>query len=197
MKVSHSQYKDLLDRANKTRDEWSEATSTHTDYPNRGRWIRAEFSKLQRTYPELAQWRLEFNSRAVRRHGCCKYSKKTLELSTTLLEHATPHDIYDTLTHEAAHALLPGDYHGPRWVRLHQAMGGSGERCGQKHTKQEYKYYLVCPNGHAIGRNKQTGEELYALGRHRVDRRLKGCVCHKCRTQIEAVPADVYEERTE
>lgn len=67
--------------------------------------------------------------RSVRRFGSCRYVGKTLSFSEVLVKQNPPERCLQTVLHEIAHALTPGAYHGPEWVRKARELGHSGERC--------------------------------------------------------------------
>jgi len=73
----------------------------------------------------LTGWRFNINSRPKSRLGCCRPATRTIEVSEY---HARSHvwsDVVDTLLHEIAHALTPGDNHGPRWRAVAKAIGAT------------------------------------------------------------------------
>lgn len=75
-------------------------------------------------------WRFEWNRRK-KALGICSYKKKTIELSEILTPTQTVDDVIDTILHEVAHALTPGDGHGPKWKAVAKSLGCSGSVTGQ------------------------------------------------------------------
>lgn len=76
-------------------------------------------------------WRFAFDH-AKRRAGRCQYSTKTISLSKhyVALNVATnPEDVLDTILHEIAHALAPGDHHGDMWKAKCIEIGARPKRC--------------------------------------------------------------------
>lgn len=115
----------------------------------------------------LKDWTVTTNNRK-RAFGVCNYSKKTIELSKLLVPICSTSAIWNTITHEVAHALaghMAG--HGPKWQHIHKSLGGNGERLsslenavGGKEAKENfistnYKYVGTCPNGHVSHRNRK------------------------------------------
>lgn len=76
----------------------------------------------------LALWKFDFD-RAARRFGSCSAGRKTITLSWKLTMLNGESQVRNTLLHEIAHALTPGDGHGPRWKRACIALGIKPERC--------------------------------------------------------------------
>ena len=75
-----------------------------------------------------AGWRFWFDH-ARRRFGCCHYGRKVITLSRSLtLLNAEP-EVRDTLLHEIAHALTPGDGHGRKWRAKCREIGARPARC--------------------------------------------------------------------
>ena len=75
----------------------------------------------------LTDWRLMFDH-ARRRFGACHYLKKMITLSRTLTHLNDEHQVRDTVLHEIAHALTPGDGHGPRWKAKCREIGANPKR---------------------------------------------------------------------
>ncbi len=85
---------------------------------------------------------VNINTRMRTNGGTCVYSRNRLsgdvsKIQINICHHyatvAPEEDIYDTVSHELAHAyqliLIRDTDHGPQWKRIHAAMGGTGERC--------------------------------------------------------------------
>lgn len=75
-----------------------------------------------------AGWRFRFDH-ARRRFGCCRYGAKIITLSRTLTLLNREEEVRDTLLHEIAHALCPGDGHGRRWRAKCVELGARPVRC--------------------------------------------------------------------
>ena len=101
-------------------------------------------------------WVFVWDTRAVRRYGQCRYSKKEIGVTKVLANLNTIEETKDVVLHEIAHALTgPGHGHDFVWKRMCRKVGARPERCytsehnggSVKTTKGKYK--LI---------NKDTGE---------------------------------------
>lgn len=121
-----------------------------------------------------AGWRFRFD-RARRRFGCCNYTRKLITLSRplTLLNHEP--EVRDTLLHEIAHALSPGDNHGRRWRAKCREIGAKPRRCYTDETvasppRRPARYEWGCvPCGWWVERRRRTRANY---------------VCAKCRGKL-------------
>lgn len=68
-------------------------------------------------------WRAQFNPRLSRTLGRCWNSKKLIELSSHYVDNNTAELVQDTILHEIAHALTPGDKHGQLWKAACRRIG--------------------------------------------------------------------------
>lgn len=76
----------------------------------------------------LQHWRFAFD-RAAARFGSCAVSKLTITLSWKLTMLNDVEQVRDTLLHEIAHALAPGDGHGGKWKTACRKIGAKPFRC--------------------------------------------------------------------
>lgn len=76
----------------------------------------------------LATWRFAFD-RSKKRFGICSYRQCLIRLSAPLTALNTDAEVTNTILHEIAHALTPGDGHGRRWQAMAQRIGARPDRC--------------------------------------------------------------------
>ena len=96
----------------------------------------------------LHNWSFKFD-RAKWRFGCCNYTKKQISLSHYLTELNPEKLVKDTILHEIAHALTPGDGHGPLWRQKCIEIGANPQRC-YDHTEVESPTINSKPNYIAV-----------------------------------------------
>jgi len=112
--------------------------------------------QMMKSYNELSSWRVTYNNRK-RAFGVCNYKHSQIELSRHLVPVMTDEAIIDTIIHEIAHALTPGNNHDYVWQSKCVELGGNGQRTGGSHLykdgvdgQREFqektaKYTLSCP----------------------------------------------------
>jgi predicted SprT family Zn-dependent metalloprotease len=78
---------------------------------------------------EAQGWRFEFDQ-AIRRFGCCHWSRKLITLSAPIVRLNEVSEVRATILHEIAHALAGKKAgHGPEWKTIAVRIGDDGERC--------------------------------------------------------------------
>ncbi len=97
----------------------------------------------------LVGWHFKFDH-AHRRFGSCRPRSKIITLSKPLTLLNPEEKVRDTLLHEIAHALTPGDNHGPRWKAMCVRIGAKPERCYSESDvaappRRPARYALGCP----------------------------------------------------
>ncbi len=76
----------------------------------------------------LIGWSFKFDH-ARRRFGSCRSRSKLITLSRPLTMLNGEAEVRDTLLHEIAHALTPGDGHGAKWKAKCVVIGARPQRC--------------------------------------------------------------------
>lgn len=78
---------------------------------------------------KLTGWRFEFRDEP-RSFGLCNHQNRIVALSYVLTYLNEVPEVFSTVTHEIAHALVgPGHKHDIVWRRMFLSMGGDGKRC--------------------------------------------------------------------
>lgn len=66
--------------------------------------------------------------RATARHGLCTPSTKTISMSRHMTPHRTAQEVHQTMLHEVAHAMTPGEKHNRVWLAKARSIGYTGGR---------------------------------------------------------------------
>lgn len=91
-------------------------------------------------------WRFVWDAARVR-FGCCNYRKKVIQLSKPLVRLNDEERVMDTILHEVAHALTPGQHHNRRWQLVAQEIGCNGRRCYDDTVAQpKAPFMAICGN---------------------------------------------------
>jgi predicted SprT family Zn-dependent metalloprotease len=95
----------------------------------------------------LKGWIFKFDY-AKRRFGTCNYEHKLITLSKHLTVLNEDDEVKDTLLHEIAHALTPGDNHGEKWQQACLKLGAKPNRYYMPSRVKQPKplYFLICDN---------------------------------------------------
>jgi hypothetical protein len=83
-------------------------------------------SEIYNFDPRKEGWKLDFNNRKSS-YGLCHYGKKTVFISEFLTKTQTYDEVMNTVIHEVAHVLAPGQKHNRVWRSIFIAMGGNGQ----------------------------------------------------------------------
>lgn len=89
--------------------------------------------------------------------GLCDYANKLIKLSTELVALNNDVEVTDTILHEIAHALTPGDKHGKNWQNMcvHIGCRPVARFNESMAVSLKNKYVAVC-----IGCNKKYKNKL-------------------------------------
>jgi predicted SprT family Zn-dependent metalloprotease len=135
----------------------------------------------------LIDWKIRI-SKAVKKLGSCHYSKKTISLSSQFIEMGTETTILNTILHEIAHALCPGDGHGEKWKKKAIELGCDGKRCASG-FKLKLQFNFECEKGcHASYARKCKTSDYLATGKAK---------CKKHSLFFYTVKDDIDDERSE
>ena len=114
----------------------------------------------------IPTWKFNWNNRK-KSLGVCSYNKETIFLSKpvfSLSENSTFEKVRNTVLHEIAHALTPGNHHGKTWKRTLIQMGGDGNRLADIEYKVKGNYIYKCPNCDKVSYFYRQIKKLYACG---------------------------------
>lgn len=116
----------------------------------------------------LSGWSFGFD-RARRRLGSCQPGRRRITLSAVLTRLNDAPVIEDTILHEIAHALTPGDGHGAAWRAACLRLGAKPERCAAdgEVALPPAPYALVCDRCGARYPRFRRSRGRYACGRCR------------------------------
>ncbi len=129
----------------------------------------------------LNHWSFAFDH-ARRRFGRCNYTTRQISLSRSLTFLNPIEEVRDTLLHEIAHALVPGDHHGPRWQAMCRSIGARPVRC---YTEESVVSLPRKPAAYMLGCETCN----WWVERRRLSRRKY--LCKKCRGAV------VFRQRAE
>lgn len=116
-------------------------------------------------------------SRGTTVHGQCNYTRRVIKLSKPYAMVASQDQLFNTITHEIAHAIVgAGHGHNFVWQHKHRELGGNGKRCSTTHVPVTAKYVLTCE------RNCWTAN-------YQRRPKLVGRICKRCRGKLIASAA--------
>jgi predicted SprT family Zn-dependent metalloprotease len=95
----------------------------------------------------LDAWEFGFD-RARRRLGACWLDRRRITLSRDFVRLNEAPIVRDVILHEIAHALTPGDGHGPAFKRMARALGCSDTSCiaTSRVVSSPPRFILECPH---------------------------------------------------
>lgn len=113
----------------------------------------------------LHEWGFAFDH-ARRRFGCCRFQLKRITLSRPLTFLNSEEQVRETILHEIAHALTPGDGHGVKWKAVCRRIGAKPVRCYREEQvvappRRPAQYRMGCPRCNWwADRRRRTNREL-------------------------------------
>jgi hypothetical protein len=101
-------------------------------YEAKSVWVAETVGRLLVHYGLAADgWSYRENKVAKRFLGVCCHDDLRIEVSREAIRRNSVASLFNTVTHEVAHALAGFEAgHGPRWQEIHRELGGNGERRG-------------------------------------------------------------------
>ena len=133
--------------------------------------IFREFINLARSEMDkngLLDWKLDLDHAKVRA-GACFFREKKISFSRDFIKNSNKSEIYDTILHEIAHALVgPKHGHDIVWKNMAKKLGCSAKRC---HTLEfsNYKWIRFCENN---------------CWEQKTHRRKSNLICRKCGASV-------------
>lgn len=110
----------------------------------------AEWESLKARYA-LDGWTFIVNTRMTSFLGRCKPERKEIHVAKWVLDNVGPEQASNTLRHEVAHALTPGDHHGMKWKRMCLELGADPSRQANvdddlvpSRANQTYRWVAAC-----------------------------------------------------
>lgn len=104
-------------------------------------------------------WTFSFDN-AKKRYGCCRYSRKSISLSSPLTEIREKENVKNTILHEIAHALVgSGHNHDSVWKTKAMEIGCNGNRCSSD-VSLKGNWIGECPNGHLSYRHRKPRRRI-------------------------------------
>ena len=92
----------------------------------------------------LSEWKLTFGNRRV--FGYCSPSQKIICLNQHYAKTGDESHVIETLLHEVAHALTPGQGHNAVWRAVAKRLGCDPKAtCADSHLLPPAKYQANCP----------------------------------------------------
>lgn len=135
-------------------------------------------------------WSFTIDRRSRRQHGYCEHNLRTgggvIGVAAFIIEHAGDDEVFDTITHELAHALCgPDEGHSIHWSNVHKELGGNGERYARAIPgAPKGKYEATCPACNKRG----------IAYRWRIAPTMKRATHNACGLQVQWVEIETGEE---
>jgi len=145
--------------------------------------IEVDALKLMKEFG-LEGWKFGYGG-YKRTLGRCHTTSKIITISLWHAVHDTDEQVWETIRHEIAHAIVPTvSGHGPEWQEAARKTGCKDIRgkCTERLVQPPAKWYAVCscPRRHEwLKRPKRTVK----------------FVCRSCRTELIAVPVQTVKPK--
>jgi predicted SprT family Zn-dependent metalloprotease len=148
-------------------------SETHTNYT-----LIAE--RLMSLHLGGTDWKFKWTTAFKTTAGTCSYKNKVIKVSKQYAIKAGEKEFADTMLHEIAHALVPGEreHHGLKWKAVAKKIGCSAKRC-HSITFTEPKYKFKCDCNEIYHRHK-----MCSVIRDINEGKLKCTICKKKFTLI-------------
>ena len=116
----------------------------------------------------LYDWKLDLDNAKVRA-GACFFREKKISFSRKFIKNSNEIEIYDTILHEIAHALVgPKHGHDIVWKKMAKKLGCSAKRCHNLEFS-DYKWIRYCKN---------------LCWEQKIHRRKINLICRKCGASV-------------
>ncbi len=115
-------------------------------------------------------WKFIWNNRKAS-VGLCDYNSRTIQISKPIFKFLSEAEIRDTILHEIAHAITPGDGHGTLWKQCCIKIGANPKRLASidkktlEKIRDSFKYYIIFLNEknelEKVGARNRVGISLF------------------------------------
>ena len=151
---------------NFNRDDLSLKNKQPKDFESFVKFLNLARSEMDKN--GLVDWKLDLDHAKVRA-GACFFREKKISFSRNFIKNSNDSDIYDTILHEIAHALVgPKHGHDIVWKKMAKKLGCSAKRC-HNFEFSNYKWIRYCEN---------------FCWEQRTHRRKSKLICRKCGANV-------------
>ena len=128
---------------NFNRDDLSIKNKKPKDFESFVKFLNLARSEMDKN--GLFDWKLDLDNAKVRAGGCF-FKEKKISFSRNFIKNSNDTEIYDTILHEIAHALVgPNNGHNIKWKNMAKKLGCSAKRCHSL-IFSDYKWIRYCEN---------------------------------------------------
>ena len=151
---------------NFNRDDLSIKNKQPKDFESFVKFLNLARSEMDKN--GLVDWKLDLDHAKVRA-GACFFREKKISFSRNFIKNSNDSDIYDTILHEIAHALVgPKHGHDIVWKKMAKNLGCSAKRC-HNFEFSNYNWIRYCEN---------------FCWEQRTHRRKSNLICRKCGANV-------------